>query len=125
MTVTADNSSAEFVPDQDFGDRVRMIRRRVKLNQADFADAVGVPKGSIGAWETGETAATLKQKLVANSIQSVFGVPVWWTLGLPDPRSDDAVTVTREYPSLFSHPIRLASVATVASLEQFRSKRSA
>jgi len=45
--------------------------------------------------------------------------PAGWTPPL------DVATVTREYPSPFSRPIRLTSVATVASLEQFRSKRSA
>lgn len=64
-----------------FGDRLRKIRRREGISQSEFADALGINRKSVAAWESdiNEPRAVLT---VARKIEMVFGVPAAWTLGL-------------------------------------------
>ncbi len=83
------------IPVLDFSDRLAIVRRHTGLSQAAFAERIGVPKGSIGAWEKGVVPSKPKQKLVANSIQTEFGYSAKWIVGA----EQTTQTVTRQYLS--------------------------
>ena len=69
-----------------FGDRLRKIRRVHNLTQDEFADALGVNRKSIAAWELD---SWLPRGVVgfAKKLQLRYGVPVAWTLGLDEQSS--------------------------------------
>ncbi len=79
------------IPQWTLGDRLRRIRRDVRLSQHDFAARIGVGPKAYAAWEAdknrpGDVVA------VAQRVQLAFGVPAHWTLGIdgsePGPGGD-------------------------------------
>jgi DNA-binding XRE family transcriptional regulator len=86
-----------FVPEWTFGDKVRKVRRELKLTQADFAGRLGVKENTYNAWETGRNTPNLKDaQQVAKRLRLMCGIPEWWILGLepqnPRPGSPDGGT---------------------------------
>ncbi len=68
-----------FAPEWTMGDRLRKIRRRAKMTQAQFAGALGVADDTYGAWESDRNKVT-DVVAVAKRIKVLTGTPVWWTL---------------------------------------------
>ncbi|WP_394855123.1 helix-turn-helix domain-containing protein [Dietzia maris] len=68
------------------GDRLRCIRRQVRLGQHDFARELGVKESTYAAWETGRNAVA-DEVAIAKRVQLRWGVPAWWTLGLEMPKT--------------------------------------
>lgn len=48
--------TSEFIPQITMGDRLRRIRRDLKLGQRDFSNEIGVKESTYNAWETGRNA---------------------------------------------------------------------
>ena len=72
------------MPEWTFGDRIRKIRRELRLNQVEFADAIGRGDKAVAAWESG-TNAPEDIVSVAKRIQVRFGVSAAWVLGIDPP----------------------------------------
>lgn len=68
------------IPEFDFADRVAKVRKTMGLKQKDFAQALGVPPGTVAGWEAGVQPRNLIG--VAHKISAVSGVPVGWILGV-------------------------------------------
>ena len=74
-----------------FGNNVAMLRTNRGISQRDLADALGISKGTVGAWEAqGSTPNMPTMERLAN----YFGVTVGqlFTEGMRDPRNDGAYT---------------------------------
>lgn len=75
------------VPQWTFADRLRKIRRDVAGNvkQSDFAERLGVGEKAYAAWESGANTPRGMQLIdVARQIETEYGVPASWVLGLDD-----------------------------------------
>ena len=79
------------------GDRLRKIRRREGISQGEFAEALGVNRKSIAAWESDINQPRTSVDL-AKRIEKTYGVPAVWTLGLetgtPGPPGGPGVSYT-------------------------------
>lgn len=74
-----------MIPDWTFADRMRKIRRDVlDLEQAQFAEKLGVKKQAYAAWETGRTHPRDILAL-ARRVEMLSGVPSAWVLGIDQP----------------------------------------
>ncbi|MBB1046425.1 helix-turn-helix domain-containing protein, partial [Dietzia cercidiphylli] len=73
--------SGDFIPHMTTGDRLRRIRRDLKLTQHEFAVELGVKESTYNAWETGRNAVA-DEVAIAKRVQLRWKVPAWWTLGL-------------------------------------------
>ena len=82
--MTTQESPTTGAYDWTFGDRLRKIRRVNNLTQDEFADALGVNKKSLAAWELD---SWLPRGIVAfaKRIHLAYGTPVEWILGLDQP----------------------------------------
>ena len=78
--------TSEFIPQITMGDRLRRIRRDLKLGQRDFSNEIGVKESTYNAWETGRNAVA-DEVAIAKRIQLRWRVPAWWTLGLDTPKT--------------------------------------
>jgi DNA-binding transcriptional regulator YiaG len=56
----------EKVSPEDFADYVKFMRESLKINQFDFADAIGVPVSSIRNWEEGNSYPGNINRIIAN-----------------------------------------------------------
>jgi len=75
---------ATYVPRWTWGDRVRKVRRDLKLEQEQFARMIGVTQKTLASWETG--ARTPRDSVaLAQTIEAQTGVPAIWMLGLDEP----------------------------------------
>jgi DNA-binding XRE family transcriptional regulator len=72
------------IPQWDFSDRLRKIRREVAhLTQEQMATELGASQRAYAAWETGRTKPD-DIVAVAKRIALRWGIPPTWTLGLDD-----------------------------------------
>lgn len=102
MTISQVRAMPLPVPVFAFGDRVRKIRRDLRMNQEQFAGLldVGVGDRAIAAWESGRSKPD-DILLVANRIELVTGIPAPWVLGYsvgrpnPDGSAESRCTVTK------------------------------
>lgn len=94
----AHNETPRWVPRWTLADRLRKIRRDSRLNQQDFAAALGIKPTTYAAWEAGRNEPTRILEL-AESIEAAFDVPAAWLLGLMDrsalPDGDEGVERSR------------------------------
>ncbi len=67
---------------QLFAERLRLLRKRLDLNQADLAKKIGVGQSTISDWERGEKAAPSVPEL--NALCNLFGVAADYMLGRSD-----------------------------------------
>lgn len=90
-TQTPETEAASVIPKVGFGDRMRRIRLDAGMNQAEFAEAIGMGKAAYGHHELlADPPRTAR--LMAYAIELRFHVPAWWTLGEPEPSGDLRVT---------------------------------
>lgn len=83
-------SAAGIIPTFTIYDRLRKAREVSGLDQAALADAIGVTRASVSAYETGRVAKP--RKIVLNAWALATGVPVQWleTGVAPVPGDDGA-----------------------------------
>lgn len=74
---------ASRIPQWTFAERVRKVRRDMGLNQAAFAEQLGVKRESLTAWETGRNEPRSITE-TAERLEEVTGVPRQWFLGWMD-----------------------------------------
>lgn len=78
--------TSEFIPQITMGDRLRRIRRDLKLSQRDFSHELGVKESTYNAWETGRNSVA-EEVAIAKRIQMRWKIPAWWTLGIEMPNT--------------------------------------
>lgn len=61
-----------------FGDRLRALKEAAGMNQTRLANRVGISRGSMSFYETGERMPTLD---IACTIAAFFGVPITYLCG--------------------------------------------
>lgn len=79
----ARRTPALHVPEWEFSDRLRKIRKDAGLTQGEMAALLGMKKSALGHWETGFTHPR-DMVATAKRIESALGVPAAWTLGVWD-----------------------------------------
>lgn len=62
----------------DFSERLRQLRAKAGLTQADVAEKLGLTNRAVGAWEAGRARPRLDKM---NQLADLFGVPVSELLG--------------------------------------------
>jgi transcriptional regulator with XRE-family HTH domain len=87
MTVT----TIGVIPQFSVGDRLRKARELTGLDQGQFADEIGVSRGTIYNYENGRSQP---KKVVLLAWQMRTGVPIEWLMHGIDPTTP-AVTITR------------------------------
>lgn len=75
-----------------FGNRVRELRTRLRLNQTDFGARIGVSQQVIHKWEAGRTRPDPE---TVSRVASEYGVTTDWLLG------------TVDVPNIYLHPVTL------------------
>lgn len=83
MSTQPESGYALEIPEFTIGDRLRKIRRHLKMGQEDFAAALGVKPSTYMAWETGRNAVT-GEVAIAKRVRALCGIPEWWTLGIDE-----------------------------------------
>lgn len=95
---SAERAAAAYeVPQWTFADRIRKVRRDVlRLEQAEFADKLGVTRQAYAAWESGrnEPRSILA---VAKRVEAMSRVPAAWILGVDSPGAGPTGVSTQEY----------------------------
>lgn len=74
-------TSTPLIPDWDFSDRLRKIRREVRMGQAAFADRIGVGQDQLAHWEAGRHRPR-DIVAVAQAVEREFGYSAAWLLDL-------------------------------------------
>ncbi|MSZ77758.1 MAG: helix-turn-helix domain-containing protein [Actinobacteria bacterium] len=77
------NPLERWIPPDEFGDRVRRIRRTLRISQTEFAARIDEGEKALASWEAG-TREPRALVAVAKRIELAFGVPATWILGLDD-----------------------------------------
>lgn len=80
--MTTSPTEARWIPEFDFGDKVRKIRRAKGLSQGEFAKQLGVTASAASAWESADGRTPRDVVTIAKRIELAFGVPAAWLLGL-------------------------------------------
>lgn len=75
------------MPEWTLADRLRKIRRDRHLTQEQIADILGIKSVTFASWEAGRTRPHDVVAL-AGLIETRFGVPAAWTLGIINPTSN-------------------------------------
>ena len=74
------------IPRWSLGDHIRKARLTVEMDQRRFSEALGVPAGSLAAWET-DRAKPRDIVAVAKRIELLTQIPATWVLGLQEEAS--------------------------------------
>ncbi len=69
----------EFIPQWELGDRLRKVRRLMKMTQVAFARALDVEPETYAAWELGRNKVP-DPVSIAKRVKMLSGTPIWWTL---------------------------------------------
>ena len=77
------HASERWIPEDPFGDKLRRVRRQLRLSQGEFANRIGEGEKALGSWEAG-LREPRSLVAVAKRIELAFGVPATWMLGLED-----------------------------------------
>lgn len=78
-SLTMSTDAQERIPAFTIGDRLRRARQKVGLEQADFAQEIGVSRGTVSNYEHAEDIASLKKPyLLAWAMRT--DVPLEWLL---------------------------------------------
>jgi len=75
------------VPRLKMGDRLRVVRREYlgKLNQAEMAELLGVPRERYAQWESGgHEPRPADARRIANLLEKRAGVSAAWIMGVYD-----------------------------------------
>lgn len=80
--MTTSPTEGRWIPEFDFGDKVRKIRRAKGLTQGEFAKQLGVTASAASAWESAGDRTPRDVVTIAKRIELAFGVPAAWLLGL-------------------------------------------
>lgn len=72
---------AYVIPSWSLGDKLRKARQTIEMDQRAFASALGVPAGSLAAWET-DRARPRDVVAVAKRVEMLTRIPATWLLGL-------------------------------------------
>jgi transcriptional regulator with XRE-family HTH domain len=72
---------APVIPWWTLGDRIRKARSTANMDQREFAEALGVPAGSLAGWET-DRQRPRDLVAVAKRIEMLTRIPAAWILGL-------------------------------------------
>lgn len=70
------------IPEWTFAERLRKVRRELRVNQETMADRLGVKASTYGAWETGRNKPDLAE--LAPQLEAVTGISRTWFLGWTD-----------------------------------------
>lgn len=70
----------EDAPDGDLTARIVAARKAAKLTQTELAEAVGVTRGAVAQWESGETAP--RRKLMARIAETTSVSLIWLECGV-------------------------------------------
>jgi transcriptional regulator with XRE-family HTH domain len=100
-----EQSIARWIPEDTFGDRLRRIRRHLKLSQGEFSARIGEGEKALASWEAGNREPR-SAVAVAKRIELAFGVPAAWVLGLEMPTApgpDGPEGVPSQLPRLDSN----------------------
>jgi transcriptional regulator with XRE-family HTH domain len=96
----AHNASPGGLPVWSLSDRLRKIRRDRHLTQDEFAQALGVKREALSAWEAGRTRPHDVVEL-AVIIENTYGIPASWTLGVlsgPDQSATNPMGIPVQRP---------------------------
>ena len=91
-TEAAPNAVQHRIPKWEWADRVRRVRRDMRMSQDAFAEFLGIGAKRLGAWESGASEPQDKVE-VAQLIEAKTGVPATWMLGLDSPNLISAPAV--------------------------------
>ncbi len=69
--------ASEFVPEWTDGDKLRKVRRHLKLSQEEFAERLQVNASTYMAWESDRNRIK-DLKTIARRIKVLSGTPLWW-----------------------------------------------
>lgn len=69
------------IPQFTWGDRIARVRKDLGMDQKEFAELIGYPRGTIGGWEA---SGSLPRDIVtaARRIEAKTGVPFEWLIGV-------------------------------------------
>ncbi len=75
--------AAGEVPQWTMGDRLRKARQKIGLEQADFAEEIGIGRTTLINYENDKRAP---KSIVLKAVALRTGVPLWWLEGRESPR---------------------------------------
>lgn len=75
--------AAIVTPEWTFADRLRKARRESKKSQAEMAEAIGVSKEAVAAWEAGLNKPR-DIVAVARSVEDTTNISAAWLLGVSE-----------------------------------------
>jgi transcriptional regulator with XRE-family HTH domain len=80
--------SSGYVPEWTDGDKLRKVRRHLRLTQEEFAEKLGVTVAAYTAWESDRNRIT-NLKAIARRIKQMAGTPLWWWFDTEPPIPPD------------------------------------
>lgn len=90
-------------------DRLRTLRKEIKLNQEDIANAIHVARGTYASYENGVTPPTT----ICIKLSQYFSVSIDYLLGLSNERKPASGTL----PAHFAELARLAETAALTATD--------
>lgn len=72
------SAKRKWIPEEDFGTRLRLVRFKKDLSSAELADISGVTSNAVLAWERGSTPKN--QVEIATRISDATDVDLGWLL---------------------------------------------
>lgn len=105
--------STEHIPVWTAGDRFRKAREDAGLTQTELAEAIGVDRKTISAYELNDRKRPMKMVVAAWALRC--GVPVWWLLDGVGGRPTDGQPAHLLMPSLPPFPPGITPKLTPAA----------
>lgn len=81
---TAPNPEETFPLEWTDGEKLRKVRRHLKLTQEQFAELLDVKPSAYMAWESDRNRIP-DPKVIAKRLKMLAGVPLWWFLDTEPP----------------------------------------
>lgn len=81
-------TAGEYVPAWTDGDKLRKVRRHLRLNQEQMAELLQVKASTYMAWESDRNRIK-DLKAIARRCKALAGTPLWWWFDTEPPRPSD------------------------------------
>ncbi|WP_293002667.1 helix-turn-helix transcriptional regulator [Mycobacterium sp.] len=78
----------EFVPEWTDGDKLRKVRRHLRLSQEEFAERLQVNASTYMAWEADRNRVK-DMRVIARRVKAMSGTPLWWWFDTERPSDPD------------------------------------
>ncbi len=105
---------------ESFHNRLRTVRKQLKINQAEVAGAIGIAQGALSKMEAGDKVPSIDQVAALEAFFAPYGVPTGWLTGSGAQHAAAVIAESGDFILRAEHEAALASArATGVDAHEF------